>query len=61
MSSKQTTLHYGQPDEVMDILDASTCDEGELRAALINAFRRIQSLEKQIVQISLNAQNRGIS
>lgn len=38
------TLLWGEPDDVSEALNHE-CDEGELRAALQNAFRRIAALE----------------
>ena len=52
--STQSELHYGQIETVLEILDWKKCDEGELRAALINAFRRIDDLEKQVSNLLKN-------
>lgn len=46
MPRNNATLLYGQTDEVLDILDQVALDESELRAALMNAFKRIDALEK---------------
>ena len=49
--NKLAELHYGDHDTVCDILDRMPCTEGELRAALLNAFRRIAALEKQVAAL----------
>ena len=40
-------LTYGEPDEVENLLDQGPLTEQELRAALMNAFKRIKQLEEQ--------------
>lgn len=45
--SRHTHASYGEPDEVADALDDET-DPLVLRAALINALRRIARLESQV-------------
>ena len=56
MSSKQAKLLSGQHSEVCHYLDQTECTEGELRAALLNAFRRIEQLEKTVAAMQLNEQ-----
>lgn len=48
--AKHSTLTHGNPAEVADILDSEECDDSQLRAALINALRRIDVLERQVAQ-----------
>lgn len=55
--SKHSELLYGDHEQVNFYLDQTACTEVELRAALLNAFRRIQQLES--VVISLKRQQQG--
>lgn len=45
--AKHSTLTHGDAAEVADILDGENVDESQLRAALINALRRIDVLERR--------------
>jgi hypothetical protein len=47
MSSKFNVLYQGQAEEVIEQLD-SVQTQAELRAALSNAWRHIQLLERQV-------------
>lgn len=49
--AKHSTLTHGDPGEVADILDGEEVDESQLRAALINALRRIERLESQVAKL----------
>lgn len=49
--NKQAELMYGDHSQVTHLLDRTPCTEGELRAALLNAFRRIQQLESAMVRL----------
>ena len=46
--SKLAELNYGTLDSVEYYLDATACDESELRAALLNLLRRVRTLEQQV-------------
>ena len=45
------TLYLGEPTEAADELEDTDADNGELRAALINALRRIDRLERQVANL----------
>lgn len=67
--SKQTEMYHGSIDEVCYCLDQTPCTEGELRAALLNAFRHIETLTARLQrlemagavygQVTTNAEVRG--
>ena len=44
-------LRYGTSTDVMYHLDHTACSNNELAAALVNAFTRIEQLEKEIVAL----------
>ena len=46
--SIQVELLYGQPGDVIDILDNEDLTSRQLAAALINAMNRIAYLEKRV-------------
>ncbi len=48
---KQAELMYGDYDQVNYHLDNTECTEAELRAALLNAFRRIQFLDAAVARL----------
>lgn len=50
--SRFNTLYLGEPGDAADALEDTDADNGELRAALINALRRIDQLEKRVAQMS---------
>ena len=49
--SKLAQLQYGDYEDVSYILDQTVCTENELRAALLNAFRRIEFLDKAVAKL----------
>lgn len=49
--SRFTTLAHGTPLDVVEELSDTDADNGELRAALINALLRIDALEKQVANL----------
>lgn len=50
MSSKFNELYRGEPADAADQLEDQEASEQELRAALINALRRIDRLEQQVAR-----------
>jgi hypothetical protein len=46
--SRITTLMYGEAEDVAAALEDEPAEEFELRMALQNAFRRIDTLEKAL-------------
>ena len=57
--SRFSTLHQGEPAEVMAELEDLPANEQELRAALQNAMRRIGALEERIAQMERTSQSRS--
>ena len=51
MSKHIATLNYGNIEDVSYILDQFELDESDLRAALLNAFRRIEQLNKALQRL----------
>lgn len=51
MSSRFNELYRGQPGDAADQLEDEEASEQELRAALINALRRIERLEAQVLNL----------
>lgn len=49
--SRFSTLHQGEPAEVMAELEEEPASEQELRAALQNAFRHIGALEARLAKM----------
>lgn len=52
MGTRFNTLMRGTPVEVDLILQEHSLDESELRAALVNAFARIDSLEQRVAKLA---------
>lgn len=50
MSSRFNTLCRGEPQDVIAALEDEPADEQELRAALQNAFARIERLERDLAR-----------
>ena len=51
MSSRFNELYLGEPGDAADQLEDLPASEQELRAALINALRRIERLEAQVLNL----------
>jgi hypothetical protein len=49
--SRFNELYRGEPGEAADQLEDIPATEQELRAALINALRRIERLEDQVLRL----------
>lgn len=53
--SRFNVLMHGEPDEAANALGEDEADEGELRAAIVNALRRIALLERQVERLRMGA------
>lgn len=51
MGTRFNALYQGTPTEVGLIIDENTLNESELRAALCNAFRRIDTLQMEVEKL----------
>lgn len=51
--SRFNTLYLGEPIDAAQELEDNDADNGDLRAALINALRRIDQLERQVARLQV--------
>lgn len=51
MSTRFNVLYRGEPGDAADHLEDDPADEQELRAAIINALRRIAVLEATVLKL----------